>query len=98
MADVLATVEVFHHLLKEDNSNNLLTSHINHGVKLSKLPGTITLEDIHAIPETAGVYYFFGPNDHLLYVGRSKNIRSEERRVGKAGVFRWPPERSRCMQ
>jgi len=75
MADVLATVEVFHHLLKEDNSNNLLTSHINHGVKLSKLPGTITLEDIHAIPETAGVYYFFGPNDHLLYVGRSKNIQ-----------------------
>jgi len=75
MADVMATIEVFRHLLREDNGNNLLTSHINHGIKLSKLPGTITIEDIHAIPETTGVYYFFGSNDYLLYVGRSKNIQ-----------------------
>lgn len=75
MADVKATIEVFEHLLRADQGKNLFTTHINHGVKLSKLPGTITIEDIHAIPETAGVYYFFGANDHLLYVGRSKNIQ-----------------------
>lgn len=75
MADVMATIEVFRHLLREDNGKNLLTSHINHGVKLSKLPGTITIENIHAIPETSGIYYFFGPNDYILYAGRSKNIQ-----------------------
>lgn len=75
MADVLATVEVFDHLIKADREHGFFTSQINQGVKLSKLPETISIEDIHNIPETSGIYYFFGENDHLLYVGKSKNIQ-----------------------
>lgn len=75
MADVLATVEVFDHLIEADREYGYFTSQINQGVKLSKLPESVTIEDIHNIPETSGIYYFFGENDHLLYVGKSKNIQ-----------------------
>ncbi len=75
MADVEATVQVFEHLLRADQGKGIFTSQINHGIKLSKLPGHLTIEDIHRIPESAGIYYFFGANDHLLYVGKSKNIQ-----------------------
>lgn len=75
MADVLATVEVFDHLMTKDQKNNTFSTFINRGVQLSKLPHHITLEDIHRIPETSGIYYFFGENDYLIYVGKSKNIQ-----------------------
>lgn len=75
MADVVATVEVFEHLIRADRELGYFTVQINQGVKLSKLPGTISIDDIHRIPEKAGIYYFFGENDHLLYVGKSKNIQ-----------------------
>lgn len=75
MADVAATVEVFDQLLRADRPHGYFTVQINQGVKLSKLPGTLSMEDIHRIPESAGIYYFFGENDHLLYVGKSKNIQ-----------------------
>lgn len=75
MADVLATEVVFDHLLRTDVHHNIFTSEINRGIQLSKLPDQLTLEDIHNIPERSGIYYFFGENDHLLYVGKSKNIQ-----------------------
>lgn len=75
MADVLATVEVFYHLMAKDQENRVFSSFINQGIQVSKLPHHITLEDIHRIPETSGIYYFFGENDHLIYVGKSKNIQ-----------------------
>ena len=75
MADVQATIEVFDHLIEADRELGYFTTQINQGVKLSKLPETLAIEDIHNIPETSGIYYFFGENDHLLYVGKSKNIQ-----------------------
>ena len=75
MADVQATVEVFDQLLHHDQQSNIFNQLINNGIKLSKLPGSLTLEDLHNIPEASGIYYFFGENDHLLYVGKSKNIQ-----------------------
>lgn len=75
MADVQATVEVFNQLLHQDQEDNAFNHLINNGIKLSKLPGSLNLEDLHRIPETSGIYYFFGHNDHLLYVGKSKNIQ-----------------------
>lgn len=75
MADVKATVEVFAHLLQQEQESNAFNQLINNGIKLSKLPGHLMLDDLHRIPEASGVYYFFGQNDHLLYVGKSKNIQ-----------------------
>lgn len=75
MADVQATIVVFEKLLQADREKRIFSSQINQGVKLSKLPGTIAMDDIHRIPESSGIYYFFGENDHLLYVGKSKNIQ-----------------------
>ncbi|WNJ16118.1 exonuclease domain-containing protein [Pontibacter sp. G13] len=40
-----------------------------------KIPPGITREDIDALPRTVGVYYFYGPDGEMLYVGKSTNIR-----------------------
>src|SRR5690606_28725980 len=70
MADVQATVKVFDQLIRADQDHGYFTHQINQGVKLSKLPGAIHIDDVHRIPESSGIYYFFGQNDHLLYVGK----------------------------
>lgn len=48
---------------------------INEGVKASKLPPNITLEQLHAFPEGCGVYYFRNKNGTVTYVGKSINIK-----------------------
>jgi DNA polymerase-3 subunit epsilon len=45
------------------------------------------------LPGSPGVYLFFGPAGELLYVGKSKNIRSRVR-----AHFTVPEERSLCAQ
>ena len=72
--DALATVELFKHLQKSSNSQ----------VDFSSLPG-ITLNDLHpnldpesikSLPDETGVYYFYNENNELIYIGKSKNIKT----------------------
>jgi DNA polymerase-3 subunit epsilon len=44
-------------------------------VKETKLPPNITLERLHAVPESCGIYYFHDAQGHIIYVGKSLNIR-----------------------
>ena len=32
-------------------------------------------DDVHRLPESAGVYKFFNADNELIYVGKAKNIR-----------------------
>lgn len=45
---------------------------------------------ISALPNSSGVYFFYGPEDELLYIGKSKNMRtraqSHFRRTDKQGL------------
>ncbi|GAA5225366.1 exonuclease domain-containing protein [Membranihabitans marinus] len=75
MADVEATVVVFEELIQKDINQQEFLSQINNGIRLSKLPSNMTMDDLHRIPETCGIYFFYGENDILLYVGKSKNIQ-----------------------
>lgn len=70
--DARATTELFSHLLNLDGmqAENLLTPGF-----LNKLNTRIDLEIIRDLPESTGVYYFFNADNHLIYVGKSINIK-----------------------
>jgi DNA polymerase-3 subunit epsilon len=44
-------------------------------IKQSSVPLGVNAELLEDLPETSGVYLFYGENDCLLYVGKSINIR-----------------------
>lgn len=72
--DTLATAQLFERILAEQ-SGKTIRSMVNHGIRESKLPPTITLDRLHAIPESCGVYYLHGEGGEVIYVGKSLNIR-----------------------
>lgn len=71
--DALATVKLFDILLAKDQ--NTLIRLPNDKRELS-IPNHITNELVKPLPEDIGVYYFFDHEDNLIYIGKSKNIRS----------------------
>lgn len=73
--DTLATTQLFEKILAEQEGKQNIRSLVNLGVKETKLPPNITLERLHAIPESCGVYYFHDAAGHVIYVGKSLNIR-----------------------
>lgn len=40
------------------------------------LPAALKADDIHRLPDSPGVYRFYGEHDRLLYVGKSVHLRS----------------------
>jgi DNA polymerase-3 subunit epsilon len=73
--DTLATTQLFEKILAEQEGKKNIRSLVNLGVKETKLPPSITLERLHAVPEACGVYYFHDQSGHVIYVGKSLNIR-----------------------
>jgi DNA polymerase-3 subunit epsilon len=45
-------------------------------LKRAATPPNLPEKDVDALPQTPGVYRFYGENDALLYVGKSTNMRS----------------------
>ncbi len=75
MGDALATVEVLGRILAKEEGEEEAKELINLGLKESLLPANVTMEQIHALPESCGVYYFHDQQGRLAYVGKSINIR-----------------------
>ena len=73
--DTLATTRLFEMILGEQSGKQNIRSLVNLGVKETKLPPNITLERLHAVPEACGIYYFHDSAGHVIYVGKSLNIR-----------------------
>ena len=73
--DTLATTKLFELILAEQDGTGSLRQLVNQGVKEAKLPEGITLERLHAIPESCGVYYFHNKAGKVIYVGKSLNIK-----------------------
>ncbi|MGV3640957.1 MAG: exonuclease domain-containing protein [Adhaeribacter sp.] len=83
VGDAEATAELFGRLLKinpnelqpasevQESQKKLLSS----AVKTSLLPPAISREQIDALPDKAGVYYFYDSEGDVIYVGKSINIR-----------------------
>ncbi len=75
MGDTMATVDLLGRILRQEGNDQMANDMINQGVKESKLPKDITLDILHALPETCGVYYFLDEDKDIAYIGKSTNIR-----------------------
>ena len=73
--DARATTELLQIILNQDYANETIDQLVNSGIKSSKLPKEISLEKLHALPETAGVYYLHNSYNQVIYVGKSINIK-----------------------
>jgi len=48
-------------------------------VRVRRLPTHVKEEMLHTLPERPGVYFFYGKDDELLYIGKSRKIRTRVR-------------------
>lgn len=74
MGDVQATALIFEKLLTK-GAATAVDEIINYGIKASRLPASISLEQLHDLPESCGVYYLYNEFDEVIYVGKSINIK-----------------------
>lgn len=73
--DALATAELLSIILQQDYAEGSVKQMVNQGVQESKLPQGITMDFLHSLPETPGVYYFHNSYGKVVYVGKSINVR-----------------------
>lgn len=73
--DALATAEVFKRMTRMNESHAEVSDLINMGIKEARLPTSISLEQLHRLPEGAGVYYFHDKDGKVIYVGKSIHIK-----------------------
>ena len=83
IGDAEATAVLFDKLIKlnqpaidattdvQESSKKLISS----AVKTSLLPPQINKEQVDALPDAAGIYYFYDNTGEVIYVGKSINIR-----------------------
>lgn len=72
MGDARATVELFKKILEvnPDLSDDLVKK------QTQVIPSRVSEQEYGDLPSSPGVYYFYDKEDTLLYVGKSKNIKS----------------------
>lgn len=75
LADALATTELLEKIIAREENQEELRTMVNLGIKESRLPKGISLEQIHDLPEACGVYYFYNSRKEVVYVGKSINIK-----------------------
>jgi len=74
--DTLATVELFKKIVAQFDEADELKTFINQGIKEAQLPKGISIDQLHDLPEEAGVYYFINDYQRVVYIGKAKNIKS----------------------
>jgi len=73
MGDVDAMLD-FYLIASKEYSKQQFDEAISRQLRLSSLPKGLTEAQVKQIPNTPGVYRFYGENNALLYVGKSINL------------------------
>jgi DNA polymerase-3 subunit epsilon len=73
--DVDATVILFQRLLSLDADFSVFQSFLNPRSKQATLPPHLPAEQIHELPEAAGIYLFKNQKHQVIYAGKAKNIK-----------------------
>ncbi len=68
-------VLAFLHCVEHKEDPDRVAEAIRHVMKEKRLPVDVDRAMLAGLPESPGVYLFYGPQNELLYVGKSKNIR-----------------------
>lgn len=72
--DAKATTILFHKLFKHDYQFNQ-GENIN-GFSINGLNQNLNISKIKNLPEKCGVYYFYNTKGEVIYIGKSKNLKS----------------------
>jgi len=72
--DALAATEVLKRCLAVKGGADIKKM-VNQGIKESKLPPNISIDELHELPETCGVYYLYDSNKDIIYIGKAKNLK-----------------------
>jgi DNA polymerase-3 subunit epsilon len=72
--DALATSELFKIIFDKDPHN--LDKFVQQEINPKKVHPQLDLTKVDDLPSKTGVYYFYDENDLLIYIGKSKNIKS----------------------
>ncbi len=79
-ADVLATVDVLHHLIERVAGFGVTTVEDLAALSGTKLDGTFSkIKLTEKLPRGIGIYRFIGPHGNTLYVGKATDVRSRVR-------------------
>lgn len=73
--DARATVHLFDLLLLRDAEQAQINALLQQTNKQPNLPQHIPLESIEALPEEAGIFYFYDNTGKVIYIGKSADIR-----------------------
>jgi DNA polymerase III subunit epsilon len=72
--DAIATVQLFHKILKADDGS-ILKGFLKKGSKEYLLPPNLPKEQFESLSQQTGVYYFHDDQGKVIYVGKAKNIK-----------------------
>jgi DNA polymerase III subunit epsilon len=73
--DAMATVRLFEQLLNIGKQHELRPEFLN-SLNRKDLHPNFDPEQLNQLPEETGTYYFFNDKNELVYIGKSRNIRS----------------------
>lgn len=74
--DAWATTILLQKIFNEQGDKKDVKQLVNASLQLTKLPAALKPEDIEALPEACGVYYFTDKKGFVVYIGKSINIKS----------------------
>jgi DNA polymerase-3 subunit epsilon len=74
MGDAEATAQLFTLLLQKDKDNHIPQA-LKQNSKEQVLPPNLPKEDVAALPQSPGVYYFHDDKGKVIYVGKAKNLK-----------------------
>lgn len=79
-ADVLATIDVLHHLIERVSGFGVTTLEDLQALSASRIDGTFSKISLaEGLPNGSGVYRFIGSAGQTLYVGKATNLRARVR-------------------
>jgi len=79
-ADVLATIDVLHHLIERVAGFGVVTLEDLLALSASRLDGTFSKISLtEGLPSKCGVYRFVGNSGNTLYVGKATNLKARVR-------------------
>ena len=73
--DAYATVKLFELLLNLSKNRNQVIDDLP-GINKKELHPSLKPEMLNSLPEETGTYYFFNDKQEIIYIGKSKNIRT----------------------
>lgn len=73
--DAMATYKLFELLLSKDKEKDILKSMIKSDIKQGLNPKYLDIVD--SLPPTVGIYYIHNQEGHIIYIGKSTNIKKK---------------------